>query len=131
MLDDPLIVLLVDSDDSPPNERLRLLQEALKANCLKGAVGVAVKEFETWLLADSTALSTVFGRPHNSPPRPERLSRREAKHLLNAWINEIATEKRNTADIRRELASAVDLDVLSNACPSFQVFQQELLQMNI
>lgn len=130
LFDNPLIVLLVDSDDNPPNERLSLLQEALEANYLKGAVGVAVKEFEAWLLADAAALSAVLGRSKSSPSSPEKLACREAKQLLSKWINEIATEKRNTADIRRELALAADLDVLSNTCPSFKVFQQELLQMN-
>ena len=93
-------------------------------------MGVAVKEFEAWLIADAEALSNVLGRSKNSPESPEKLTCREAKQRLSTWLNEIATEKRNTQDIRRELASTIDLEVLANTCPSFKAFQQELLKIN-
>lgn len=119
----------MDSDDSKPNERKALLEKALKRNGLEGAVGVAVKEFETWLIADTKAVSTVLGGSNNTSSNPESLPCRKAKQLLAGWSKEIETPHRSPVDIRKELASTMDLESVSNLCPSFKAFRQALLQM--
>ncbi|MEM6251921.1 MAG: DUF4276 family protein [Cyanobacteria bacterium P01_D01_bin.156] len=130
LLTPPLIVFLVDSDDQPPAERASVLRNALDRNLLTGAVGVAVKEFESWLIADSKAISQVIGKIDHDCQAPEKLACAEAKQKLQQWTQEIAHPSRQSHHIRRELASAMDLDIVSTLCPSFKAFRQELLALD-
>lgn len=129
-LTSPLIVLLVDSDGEPPAERAAILEAALERNSLAGAVGVAVKEFESWLIADTKAISQVIGKVRHDFQTPETLDCQEAKQNLQQWIQEIAHPSRQLIDIRRELAAVMDLDAVANHCPSFKAFCQALLALN-
>ncbi|MBT9315697.1 DUF4276 family protein [Leptothoe spongobia] len=126
----PLIVLLVDSDDKPPVERESILKAALERNALAGAVGVAVKEFESWLIADAKAINQIIGNVRHDFQTPEKLACGEAKQTLQKWIQDIAHPSRQLMDIRRELATAMDLDVVTNLCPSFKSFRQALLGLD-
>lgn len=123
----PLIVFLMDSDDSPPQERTSILQQALNKYSLQGAVGVAVKEFEAWLVADSQAINQVIGSVSKSFQHPENLKPGEAKRNLNEWIQSIAHANHKIIDMRRDLATAMDLDLVAELCPSFKRFRQALL----
>ncbi|MEM9806767.1 MAG: DUF4276 family protein [Cyanobacteria bacterium P01_D01_bin.56] len=129
-LSQPLIILLVDSDDQQPDERTAILKNALTRNSLVGAVGVAVKEFEAWLIADANALGQVIGKVDNACQLPEKLACQEAKQNLQKWTQDIAYSSRTSIDIRRELASAMNLDTVANLCPSFKAFRQELLALD-
>ncbi|MGD1856707.1 MAG: DUF4276 family protein [Leptolyngbyaceae cyanobacterium] len=126
----PLIIFLVDSDDSPPQERTSILQQALDKYSLQGAVGVAVKEFEAWLVADSKAINQVIGSVPKNFQSPENLKPGEAKRSLNEWIQSSIYSIRTNNDIRRDLATAMDLDEVANLCPSFKGFRQALLAFN-
>lgn len=130
LLAPPFIVLLVDSDDQPPAERAAILEEALKRNLLRGAVGVAVKEFESWLIADAQAISQVIGKVENTCQAPENLACSAAKQNLQKWSKDIAQPSRQLVDIRRELANVMSLDVVANICPSFKAFRQALLELD-
>lgn len=129
-LSQPLIILLVDSDDQPPAERTAILKNALTRNSLVGATGVAVKEFEAWLIADANALGQVIGKIDHDCQAPEKLACKEAKQNLQKWIQDITYPSRQSIDIRRELAIAMNLDVVANLCPSFNAFRQELLALD-
>ena len=127
----PLVVLLVDGDDKRPDERAQILREALDRNGFEGAVGVAVREFESWLLADQAALNHVFGPGKQSPAKIEAMDCRLAKETINSWAAEIAHEGRSALSIRRQLAAAVDLQELGKRCPSFAAFRQEFAQLDL
>lgn len=129
--DQPLVVLLVDSDEQPPKTRCQILEDALSRNLLEGAVGVAVKEFETWLVADTQAVAQVVGMAQPNVTRPENLECGEAKTLLNQWIRPAVNPARQPLDIRRELVVSMDLSVVAEVCPSFREFQQQLVAMGI
>lgn len=130
-LSQPLIILLVDSDNQPPAERAAILEAALKRNSLVGAVGIAVKEFESWLIADAQAIRKIIGNNvHHDFQTPEALACGEAKQQLQKWIQDIAHPSRQLIDIRRELANAMNLDVVANLCPSFKAFRQALLALD-
>lgn len=126
----PLVVLLVDSDDQSPAERAAILEAALVRNSLVGAVGVAVKEFESWLIADAKAIGEVIGKVDHDYQAPESLACDEAKQTLQKWIKDIAHPTRRLIDIRRELATAMNFKVVSDRCPSFKSFQQALLGLD-
>lgn len=127
----PLVVLLVDADEEPPEQRRQVLREALVGNGLTGATGVAVQEFESWLIADQAALTQVLGPGHAAPPTVEGMSRRQAKDLLGNWARAASREGRGPFHLRCELAAAVDLDVLTQGCPSYAAFRDEVAALSV
>ncbi len=125
-----VVVFLVDADDAPVNDRRTILRDALERSGLDGAVGVVVKEFESWLIADQAALTRVLGKGHTSPVAVEDLECRAAKNMLMEWSKSHARPGRDALAIRRELAEAVDLDTLNVRCTSFAVFRREIEALN-
>lgn len=95
-------------------------------NLLSGAVGVAVKEFESWLIADAKAIGQVIDNVHHDCQAPETLACGEAKQTLQKWSKDMTHPSRHLLDIRRELANVMNLDVVANVCPSFKAFRQAL-----
>jgi hypothetical protein len=84
-----------------------------------------VQEFEAWLVADPDALKSVLRKPLSPPKPPEKLSRREAKELLQQWCEEHAAS-RDPAELRRNLAEQCDLDTLAQKCTAFASFLRRL-----
>ena len=125
-LEPALVVLLVDADEKPVDSRRSILREALGRNGLEGAVGVAVQEFESWLMADQDALTAVLGPGHASPPDIEAMGCRQAKDQLMGWTTQAARPGRGPFELRIELAKTLDLDVLTKRCGSFRAFRREL-----
>jgi len=118
-----LAVVLVDADGD--EGRQKLLDSAIERVPVETVVSVAIQEFEAWLVADPVALKSVLRKPLTPPKAPEKLSRREAKELLQQWCEEHA-RSRDAAEIRRELARQCDLDTLSVQCSAFELFLRKL-----
>lgn len=125
----PLVVLLVDGDEQEPAGRRRLLREALDRNGLTGAVGVAIREFESWLIADQEALDAVLGPGRSSPADIEGLDPRVAKERLTSWTSTVAG--RSPLELRQQLATTLDLDQVRDRCPSFAAFREELAALDL
>jgi len=85
------------------------------------ARGSILHSRNTWLIADPVALKSVLRKALAPPKPPEKLSRREAKELLQQWCEEHA-RSRDAAEIRRDLARQCDLDTLSRQCSAFELF---------
>lgn len=130
-LESPLVILLVDADDKSHSSRLKILRDALTRNSMDGAAGVAIREFESWLIADAAALRSVFGSGKDTPVNIESMDRREAKQLLTSWVDAIKSEHRPPHSIRRQLASSLNLDTVSQRCPSFDLFCKEIAALNM
>lgn len=126
LLDPLVVVFLVDADDKPVADRRSILRDALERNGLDGAIGVVVREFESWLIADQAALTRVLGPGHESPASVEALGCRVAKDKLRGWSESQARPGRDSLDIRRELAEAVDLETLTERCPAYEAFRREI-----
>lgn len=87
------------------------------------------QEMETWLLADSAAIDRV-ARARNARDRVppiggaleeiQRPSQKLEEVLSRAGVN-------YTAQVCREIAREIDMAVLRNRCPSFQEFEQKVL----
>lgn len=122
----PAVVVIVDADEDAPRDRAAILRDALERNELDGAVGVSVKEFEAWLIADDAALRRVFGPRHSVPEDPESLPPGEAKRRLQAWVDAASRPGRGQHELRRELAAALDVDTVAARCPSFADFRAEV-----
>lgn len=111
-----LVVVLVDADDDAA--RKATLEGYLAGLSVPSAVGVAVQEFESWLVADGPAASHVCGATVAVDEEIERLERRDAKERLNGWIS--SQSRLGDREIRRSIAETCDLTVLERRCPSFR-----------
>jgi hypothetical protein len=97
-----LAVVLVDQDGEPT--RKLTLQAHLSAAPplpVQRVVGVAVEEFEAWLISDMDAVRMVLGGDLAEPRSPEKLEPRAAKQLLRGWIS---ASRRDEPLIRSDIA---------------------------
>lgn len=118
-----LAVVFVDADGD--EKRQGYLDTSVQGIPVDAVVGVAIEEFEAWLIADAEALKSVFRQPLAPPKSPERLGRRRAKELLQQWCEQHG-RSRDAGDIRGQLALLSDLETLSRQCGAFATFLQKL-----
>lgn len=119
-----LAIVLIDADGKE-KERREELDSALRDLAVEAVASVAIQEFESWLIADEAAVKTVLRKPLSAPKPPERLTRGQAKELLQQWSEEHAS-KQDPAEIRRRLSLECDLGTLARVCPAFAEFLRGL-----
>jgi hypothetical protein len=137
-----LIIILADSDDKI-SERQKSLKDALKAiqdnhldaneNVIldQSIGGLAIKDFEAWLLADFQTVSTIL-----SIKIPELSNLEESDKTKNILENAIAESEylveanNRKLEIRWHLADRIDLAILRKSCPQgYGLFSQNLLKL--
>ena len=108
------LVLLLDEDSQ--SERISQLTEAQNSVLfsLRRALGVAIKTFDAWMLADETALTTVLGHQVDTQPDPESLRnpKKRCEDLLAESPNRMAQR-----DMYAAIARETDIGTLSKRCP--------------
>jgi len=108
------LILLIDQDGQ--NERCKQIQRAQEFTLwqLPRAMGVAIKAFDAWMLADERALTDVLGCTVGTQPDPETI--RDPKGvcagLLANGQNQMAQSEMYT-----RIAHRLDIDILSSRCP--------------
>ena len=118
------IVVVLDRDARPERYlELRKGLEMVAGGAARCVVGLAIEMLEAWLLADSKAWKTVFGKvPDSLPARPEDLwgskgSPGHPKVLLKAALEECHCLKgQDQANAKRILARELDLELLQASC---------------
>lgn len=119
-----LVVVLVDADGKQGRETLlRAHLEGLEF-APPVVIGVAVQEFETWLVADGEAVRDVLNAV-GAPQNPESLQPRQAKTLLAGWLGR-AHPPRPGAELRCTLARSANLEKIAEACSAFASFAEQL-----
>jgi len=136
-----IILIVVDADDNQP-QRERELQRGLKTirdNHLdvndqpisdRSAGGLAIKNFETWLLADIQTLSKILGIELEPLENIEKQD--DTKSILEKAIaqsNYLSEESSNQRplQIRWNLADQINLATLKTCCPNgYGAFAQSL-----
>lgn len=114
-----LAVVLVDEDGVA--DRGRKLRDATSdPDLLPHVVAVAVREFESWLLADSAAVAAVAGQPLPSRQAVEDMEPGAAKVALTRVLG---AERSRLA--RREIAARSDLALLAQL-RSFGTFLHDM-----
>lgn len=110
-----LVVIFVDNDGDVG--RLARLTAFVEGVHVPVVIGVAVQEFESWLIADQRAASdaTMIDCTEDRPI--ESLEPRVAKQRLQSAI--AAQNERRDRDIRNAIARTCDLAVVARRCPSF------------
>lgn len=111
------LVLVVDEDGRP--ERARELTEAHGESSQTGAfpraLGVAIRSFDAWILADEKALSTVLKCVVDRQPAPE--NDRDPKDSCARLLAQGAVEMR-PRDFYAAVAERADLERLCERCPN-------------
>ena len=136
-----MILIVVDADDSL-SQRQRDLERALntiRSNhldvneqlvCDRSAGGLAIKNFEAWLLADNQTVSKLLGVELEQLENLEDSS--DTKSILDKAIAESTylseeTSNQRPLQIRWNLASQIDLVIIETCCPSgYAAFAQNL-----
>jgi hypothetical protein len=131
-----LIIILADADDKV-SERQKSLEKALtkiQEYDLDAIGGLAIKDFEAWLLADFQTVSTIL-----SIKIPELSNLEESDQTKNILENAIAesnylSEENNrnlrVHKIKWNLAFQIDLMILKKSCPQgYGLFSQNLLEL--
>lgn len=117
-VEEDLTILFVDQDGD--RRRERTLRELCGRHPRRIAIGVAVPEFEAWLLADLAALRAVVGKDVDEPPALESLPPGEVKARFRKLC-----EPADQRSVRTEIVSRCDLGRLKTL-RSFEDFCQDL-----
>jgi hypothetical protein len=137
-----MILLVVDADDNL-TQRQRDLERALHAirsNHLdandqpisdRSAAGLAIKNFETWLISDTQTVSNILGEKLERLENLEDLN--DTKNILeniigtSTYLTETVSNQRSL-QIRWNLAFAIDLTIIKNCCPNgYAKFASDLI----
>lgn len=124
------LVLLVDQDN-PEYRRGEQLQEAqgyrnpkVPAFTLPRAMGVAIRTFDAWILADEGALAEVLGCAVARQRDPESI--RKPKEICRKLLED-GTNPMAQRDMYAEVALRLDLHTLFKRCPKgFKPFAERV-----
>ncbi len=127
------LIYLIDDDEGQDkrNEQIREAQEFWKtdvpASYLPRAMGVAIKMFDAWMLADEKALTEVLGCRVRKQRDPEtiRKPKKDCVRLLESGTNQMAQRK-----MYAEVALRLDIEVLTKRCSKgFRPFAERVRKM--
>ena len=108
------LILLIDEDGR--DERIEQIRSAQDSSLsqLPRAMGVAIRMFDAWMLADEKALSQVLGYNVNRQPDPETIRdpKEVCKNLLANSHNPMTQ-----SEMYAGVSSEIDIDILCGRCP--------------
>jgi hypothetical protein len=118
------VVILMDHDgDETRLTSARYAQETIVTSFPR-AVGIAVRTFDAWFLADHAALSTVLLKTVDMQPNPEGI--RDPKGICES-LNDTVRENWRLRDLYSMVAAVADLQILRERCPiGFAVFAERV-----
>ena len=110
------LILLIDEDGT--TRRIQEIREAQDHNTLSDlprALGVPIRSFDAWMLADEKALTEVLGQSVNRQPAPETIRdpKETCRELLANSDREISQSK-----MYAEVSAMINVDVLCDRCQS-------------
>lgn len=108
------LVLVIDQDGFL--ERTKEISEAQQDDraAIPRALGVAIRSFDAWMLADERALSAVLKGIVSRQPDPERIVRpKDSCSVILANAGNVVSQ----SEMYSQVAQTADLDVLGRRCP--------------
>jgi hypothetical protein len=127
------LILLIDHDD-PKEKRSEQIREAQEywnpdepVSNLPRAMGVAIRTFDAWMLAEEKALTEVLGCTIAKQRNPEtiRKPKKVCERLLENGMNQMAQR-----EMYAEIALRLNIGILSSRCPKgFKPFAQHVRRM--
>lgn len=122
-----VLILVIDQDGLP--ERTREINDAQEygGTSVYRALGVAIRTFDAWMLADEKALTTVLGMAVLRQPGPE--STVDPKGVCRELLAKSACSLRQT-EMYAAIAEVADIAVLEKRCPKgFAPFAQRVREL--
>ena len=109
------LVFLIDEDGQ--RERVAQIDDAQNSalSQLSRAMGVAIRTFDAWMLADEGALTGVLGYQVGRQRDPENI--RDPKAVCASLLAESPASMTQT-EMYARIANEVDMAILSARCPS-------------
>lgn len=123
-----LAVVFVDRDGQ--NGRAQELAKAATGRGVDVALGVAIEDFETWLIADAAAIRSITGTPFDVPGDVEALAPREAKRRLEQALHSGVEGLEEQRARRRAVAETCDLEVIRRRCRGFDGWIGDLSRLD-
>ena len=118
------IVIVVDQDDAPDRRKGLDAAQADNRLLLPRAIGLAVKSFDAWMLADEQAISNAIGRTVQRQKSPE-----DHKAPKNTMLGIVADSGAMTK-VYNDIAKLANIDTLCKRCPKgFQPFYSRLVAL--
>lgn len=107
------LVLVIDRDNRP--ERLQEFERAQQQYppAIRRALGVAIRTFDAWMLADERALTKVLGCAVSRQQNPETIAK--PKDLIRE-ILDTSDQSMATSEAYAAIANLVDMHVLETRC---------------
>ncbi len=109
------LVLLIDEDGQ--SERIGEIERAQEDRLarIKRALGVAIRTFDAWILADEQALSTVLEISVGRQPSPETIS--DPKQVCTTLLVE-SDKRMNQSEMYAGVAETAEIGILTDRCPN-------------
>ncbi len=123
------LVVVVDQDNAPGRRNGLEAAQADNRLTLPRAIGLAVKSFDAWMLADERAISNAVGRTVQTQKTPED---HDSKAAMRMIVDErMSVDESDTmTDIYQRIAEYADIDTLCKRCPKgFQPFHCRLFAL--
>lgn len=118
------VVILIDHDGDDSRIKSATLAQEATVTLFPRAIGIAVRTFDAWFLADQSSLSKVLSTNIDRQPDPERIA--DPKGVCQ-MLNDRAGGGRRVRDFYSELAAVADLEILRARCPvGFAIFAERV-----
>jgi len=108
------LVLVIDQDGYAEREREIAAAQSDARLTLPRALGVAIRTFDAWMLADERALSQVLCRETSRQKDPEGI--RDPKHTCRELLDGSGNPM-SQAEFYAAVANAVNIELVSERCP--------------
>jgi hypothetical protein len=118
------MILLVDEDGKKERGRQIVDAQDCSISQLPRAMGVAIRTFDAWMLADEKALSDVLGHTVMRQSDPESIADPKA---VCAGLLEGGQDPMAQSEMYARIADRLDIAVLISRCPSgFRPFAERV-----
>jgi len=119
------LVLVIDQDGEPIRMRqINQAQDCVGVSDIPRALGVAIRSFDAWMLADHEALSRVLEIAVQTQRKPEGIKR--PKDVCES-LRDDSLKDLPLREMYEAVARLVDLDMLRKRCPlGFEPFAERV-----
>ena len=109
------VVILMDHDGDDTRLKSATYAQEARLTSFPRAVGIAVRSFDAWFLADHVALSSVLATRVDMQPDPEAIS--DPKKVCRS-LSDAAGRDWRIRDLYSSVALIADLRILRARCPT-------------
>lgn len=118
------VVAVIDHDGDDDRIKTFDMAQVDELFPIRRALGIAIRTFDAWMLADETALSKVLGRQVSTQPAPEKDNdpKRRCRQLLDD-----SGSPMSQVSMYAGVAALSRMDILEKRCPNgFKTFANRL-----